>query len=186
MSSIVGCSESHLPFISPRALASMGLSSFIARAARKLGFGKNNAYPDPPHLAPRPEAQVRLWEDAMDASVISSKWTFYDLHRAGPHAYSIPTEIRCHNPQSGLDETHLVPPPKEKYAVLTPGERWWRDMSGILETKGYRLRPRFQPGWRPSWQVTGRAFETCEDGYPRPIQERYVRRRYISPEGLWC
>jgi hypothetical protein len=161
--------------ISPRALASMGLSSIIARAARRLGFGKNNAFLEPPPFAPRPEATVQLWEEAMDAS-IGGSWDFSDLHRSDPHAYSNPSYVQPVDPESGfpVGEARLVPPPKEKYAILTPGERWWRDMSGNLETKGYRLRSRFQPGWMPSWQGTGRAFETCEDGRPRSIQERYV------------
>ncbi|TFK74326.1 hypothetical protein BDN72DRAFT_760068 [Pluteus cervinus] len=34
-------------------------------------------------------------------------------------------------------------------AALKQGEFFWRDHKEWLETKGYRLRPRYQPGWEP-------------------------------------
>ncbi|TDL23964.1 kinase-like protein [Rickenella mellea] len=37
---------------------------------------------------------------------------------------------------------------------LTEREIWWRDHADLLETHGYRLRPRFRPNWKPSWLGT--------------------------------
>ncbi|KAK7448440.1 hypothetical protein VKT23_013703 [Stygiomarasmius scandens] len=34
---------------------------------------------------------------------------------------------------------------------LTDGEAFWRDHSSWLLERGYQLRPRYQPGWKPSW-----------------------------------
>ncbi|KAG8956974.1 hypothetical protein FRC03_010652 [Tulasnella sp. 419] len=36
-------------------------------------------------------------------------------------------------------------------SCLTDIEITWSKRSGFLETQGYRLRPRYQPDWRPSW-----------------------------------
>ncbi|KAK7448444.1 hypothetical protein VKT23_013706 [Stygiomarasmius scandens] len=34
---------------------------------------------------------------------------------------------------------------------LTAAEAFWRDHSTWLEERGYHLRPRYQPDWKPSW-----------------------------------
>lgn len=34
-------------------------------------------------------------------------------------------------------------------------ERLWVERCEFLESRGYRLRPRFRPGWVPSWHRTG-------------------------------
>jgi hypothetical protein len=52
----------------------------------------------------------------------------------------------------------------EQFAILDRKERWWRDISSVLETYGYRLRPRYQPDWQASWLTTGEAHWFCEDG----------------------
>ncbi|KAK0188125.1 hypothetical protein F5146DRAFT_742893 [Armillaria mellea] len=49
-------------------------------------------------------------------------------------------------------------------AELLPGETFWRDHSGWLKECGYELRPRFQPGWVPSWEGTKKDPYFCEDG----------------------
>ena len=51
----------------------------------------------------------------------------------------------------------------EKIAQLSYNEPWWRDQSQILESLGYRLRPRYQPGWVASWTKTGENYWQCED-----------------------
>jgi hypothetical protein len=43
-------------------------------------------------------------------------------------------------------------------------ERWWVDRQVALEQAGYMLRPRFRPGWRPSWTGTKKFYLDCEDG----------------------
>ena len=43
-------------------------------------------------------------------------------------------------------------------------EGWWVERQKALEQAGYMLRPRFRPGWQPSWIGTGKKFLDCEDG----------------------
>ena len=43
-------------------------------------------------------------------------------------------------------------------------ERWWVDRQEALEQAGYMLRPRFRPGWQPSWTGTNKQFLDFEDG----------------------
>ena len=46
---------------------------------------------------------------------------------------------------------------------LKPHEEWWRDHYDFLRSKGYELRPRYQPGWTPSWLGTDKVILLCED-----------------------
>lgn len=46
---------------------------------------------------------------------------------------------------------------------LDSGEMRWRDKAELLLQHGYRLRPRFMPGWTPSWEGTDLLPEYCED-----------------------
>ncbi|KAJ7246812.1 kinase-like domain-containing protein [Mycena haematopus] len=49
-------------------------------------------------------------------------------------------------------------------AELDTAEIYWRDHHDWLKASGYVLRPRFHPGWIPSWKVDPKKFEfTCED-----------------------
>ncbi|PPQ92302.1 hypothetical protein CVT25_008607 [Psilocybe cyanescens] len=44
--------------------------------------------------------------------------------------------------------------------LITPTERFWVDMQPFLLAQGYRLRPRYDPQWKPSWlQVQVKAGE---------------------------
>lgn len=40
----------------------------------------------------------------------------------------------------------------------------WRNMQPWLNEKGYQLRPRFRPGWVPSWEGNSKDRWACEDG----------------------
>lgn len=40
----------------------------------------------------------------------------------------------------------------ERSAKLLDFEERWRDKQSFLESKGYMLRPRYRPGWTPSWR----------------------------------
>ncbi|KIK80109.1 hypothetical protein PAXRUDRAFT_159552 [Paxillus rubicundulus Ve08.2h10] len=53
---------------------------------------------------------------------------------------------------------------------LVTGEKWWADRYELLKEQGYLLRPRFSPGWVPSWENTNKHWLECEDGqaYPFP------------------
>ncbi|TFY59644.1 hypothetical protein EVG20_g7709 [Dentipellis fragilis] len=46
---------------------------------------------------------------------------------------------------------------------LTTAERDWRDRRETLVARGYELRPRYHPGWTPSWLGTRRDPTFCED-----------------------
>lgn len=47
---------------------------------------------------------------------------------------------------------------------LKRSEPFWRDHQQWLETCGYMLRPRYRPGWVPSWKGTNKSYLACEDG----------------------
>ncbi|KAK7691431.1 hypothetical protein QCA50_004830 [Cerrena zonata] len=76
-----------------------------------------------------------------------------------------------------VDESHLpsyaLAPPDlvELYRKQTEDGHWdllsfevfWRERYDYLKARGYLLRPRFQPGWTPSWLGTNRTPTFCED-----------------------
>ena len=50
-----------------------------------------------------------------------------------------------------------------------PGDRnaletWWVERQEALEAVGYMLRPRYRPGWIPSWRGTNKFYLDAEDG----------------------
>lgn len=51
------------------------------------------------------------------------------------------------------------------YFDLTPAETWWSLHYDELLSHGYLLRPRFRPGWIPSWQDKPLSPYHCEDAY---------------------
>ncbi|EJF57684.1 hypothetical protein DICSQDRAFT_140238 [Dichomitus squalens LYAD-421 SS1] len=58
------------------------------------------------------------------------------------------------------------PIPQVVLDELTEPELWWRDHSEWLAERGYRLRPRYRPGWKPSWlEHPGRFLGSYEDFY---------------------
>lgn len=54
-------------------------------------------------------------------------------------------------------------------ANLTPIEVKWRDRQPFLEAKGYMLRPRYRPGWVPSWKGSDLQALTAEDAMLLPV-----------------
>ena len=48
--------------------------------------------------------------------------------------------------------------------VLDDSELFWLEHQKWLEECGYMLRPRYRPGWVPSWQGSKKLWEDCEDG----------------------
>lgn len=46
---------------------------------------------------------------------------------------------------------------------LIPAEKIWRDLQPTLQRRGYRLRPRYDKAWRPSWAGTNIDPFWCED-----------------------
>ena len=43
-------------------------------------------------------------------------------------------------------------------------ETWWVERQEALEAAGYMLRPRYRPGWIPSWRGTNKYHLDFEDG----------------------
>ncbi|OBZ75942.1 hypothetical protein A0H81_04132 [Grifola frondosa] len=46
---------------------------------------------------------------------------------------------------------------------LTEAEKSWKNRYSPLESRGYILRPRYRPGWSPSWLGTNLHPKFCED-----------------------
>ncbi|TDL15666.1 hypothetical protein BD410DRAFT_796205 [Rickenella mellea] len=66
-----------------------------------------------------------------------------------------------------------LPPGVERYqdiwdpanpAMLMPAEIFWQDHQKWLESVGYMLRPRYRPGWVPSWKGPNIIRYDFEDG----------------------
>jgi len=47
---------------------------------------------------------------------------------------------------------------------LSEPEIWWSEHYQWLKDSGYLLRPRYAPGWVPSWKGTKKDRLLCEDG----------------------
>ncbi|KAI0745229.1 kinase-like domain-containing protein [Earliella scabrosa] len=61
----------------------------------------------------------------------------------------------------------MAPPsdgPPNAEDPLPEREVYWRDRYEWLCGKGYQLRPRYKPGWTPSWHGTKKTEFECEDG----------------------
>jgi len=54
--------------------------------------------------------------------------------------------------------------PRTKPGEITAAETWWVERQEALEQAGYMLRPRFRPGWKPSWAGTRKYYGDFEDG----------------------
>jgi hypothetical protein len=57
------------------------------------------------------------------------------------------------------------PIPGNRPGRIDENERWWVERQEALEQAGYMLRPRFRPGWQPSWTGTNKQFLHFEDGH---------------------
>jgi hypothetical protein len=55
--------------------------------------------------------------------------------------------------------------------TLLPAERFWVNLQPFLLARGYRLRPRYDPNWKPSWLT--------EDG-----QRIHVNGKYFYEDSL--
>ncbi|KAL6306741.1 hypothetical protein BKA93DRAFT_772601 [Sparassis latifolia] len=64
--------------------------------------------------------------------------------------------------------------PDEIFGVLLPFEARWRDRQQFLETRGYMLRPRYHPGWTPSWFGTGKHPIFFEDSITLPLTDHLI------------
>ncbi|TRM59175.1 hypothetical protein BD626DRAFT_572768 [Schizophyllum amplum] len=69
--------------------------------------------------------------------------------------------VIAHPPRRTFDMTGSGDAERE----LWDEEKWWIARRPWLASLGYKLRPRYQPGWKPSWYGTNRLRLTAEDGY---------------------
>ena len=56
------------------------------------------------------------------------------------------------------------PIPGRQPGGIGGNEIWWVERQEALERAGYMLRPRYRPGWQPSWTGTNKDFYDFEDG----------------------
>jgi hypothetical protein len=54
--------------------------------------------------------------------------------------------------------------PRIDPGAIGPHETWWVEHQQVLEQAGYMLRPRYRPGWKPSWDGTDKYHGKFEDG----------------------
>lgn len=66
-----------------------------------------------------------------------------------------------------LDEENPIP--GSGSAVLSSSELWWIERYEMLKDQGYTLRPRFRPGWVPTWKVRNIRPLRCEDSIRNPV-----------------
>ncbi|KAF9818792.1 hypothetical protein IEO21_02572 [Rhodonia placenta] len=71
------------------------------------------------------------------------------------------------------DDDHL-------WSSLDPYELRWQERQPFLQSKGYALRPRYRPGWVPSWRGTGKYPSFCEDGILLPGLRHLIDATRIS------
>ena len=66
-----------------------------------------------------------------------------------------------------------------KDGQLTEPELWWSQHYHWLKDSGYLLRPRYAPGWTPSWQNNKESWILCEDGCVAPVGTAHGRRSLV-------
>ena len=65
------------------------------------------------------------------------------------------------------------PRPDENPDALWDGENWWAERQEALERAGYTLRPRYRPGWKPSWAGTNKRYDYFEDGQIMDVSDLF-------------
>ncbi|CCL99183.1 uncharacterized protein FIBRA_01198 [Fibroporia radiculosa] len=70
------------------------------------------------------------------------------------------------------------------FSKLTKWEIRWRDRQSFLQTRGYMLRPRYRPGWNPSWRGSGLHPRLFEDSIALPFREHLIDATRISDSQL--
>ena len=91
----------------------------------------------------------------------------------------------------GTPEISIVHPPPDPIPIYKPNqpdshyppslnrfERIWHDRYHFLLEKGLELRPRYRPGWTPSWLKAKGEFFICEDSLQhlvRLLSHIYIR-----------
>ncbi|EED84414.1 predicted protein [Postia placenta Mad-698-R] len=71
----------------------------------------------------------------------------------------------------------------ELFGTLDEHEESWRDRQLFFERRGYMLRPRYRPGWVPSWRLNGKSPFVSEDAILLPFRQHLIDATRIS-DGL--
>ncbi|KAH9046363.1 hypothetical protein EDB83DRAFT_2404785 [Lactarius deliciosus] len=68
---------------------------------------------------------------------------------------------------------------------LSSSELWWRDHYHEIGASGYKLRPRYDPGWQPSWtrKTSGKDFFMTDDVQPTPVVSICDRTGLVCTDG---
>jgi len=77
-------------------------------------------------------------------------------------------------------------PPGREPGALDEGETWWVERQEALEVAGYMLRPRYRPGWIPSWRGTNKFYRHFEDGQNILVSTFYTFLVSVSTNFLRC
>lgn len=77
-----------------------------------------------------------------------------------------------------VDEANAVL--DEIYGQLDSYESAWAARQAFLQSRGYLLRPRYRPGWTPSWRGTGEDFESFEDSIQLPPRKHLIDAMRMS------
>ncbi|KAJ7155629.1 kinase-like domain-containing protein [Mycena filopes] len=64
--------------------------------------------------------------------------------------------------------------------ILGPSEQFWTNHQPWLERCGYKLRPRYSPGWVPSWSNAIEERSNFEDGHQMPYGHVVLDAVWIS------
>lgn len=61
----------------------------------------------------------------------------------------------------------------DKPFLLGDWEHFWVDLQPFLFSRGYRLRPRYDPDWIPSWHTSKKWPHDCEDSIDSQVRFLY-------------
>ncbi|OJT15428.1 hypothetical protein TRAPUB_8016 [Trametes pubescens] len=67
---------------------------------------------------------------------------------------------------------------------LSEVECWWRDHQGWLAERGYLLRPRYRPDWKPSWLVKKQSSLMRHEDWYRPQQPFLLDAVRVADDSL--
>ena len=87
-----------------------------------------------------------------------------------PSESDLPTSTIAENsaPPKPLSVRALIASEPYDPCVLLEVEHYWRDRSLWLKERGYTLRPRYSPDWKPSWVGSNKRRIDCEDSRLAP------------------
>jgi hypothetical protein len=143
------------PGVSPRASGSSGVSNVRAEREREREREKDkrdkkdkkdkyasHVHPHDRPGVPKPEPPpVPAWPPPLSPDVVDPDAEI-DWERVE----------RPPSPSQDPGLSYELERMKEESPHLRPHELFWKAVYPWLEGRGYRLRPRYAPGWKPSWK----------------------------------